>query len=129
MFQPADVITFGALYLCGASPQSPEASPVFADLHGLPPLLIQASSSELLLDDARRLHQRAVSRGVNSTLSIFPGVPHVWQIFIGTLPEARHALFEISDFLGAALNQSGVAIAHLEPTGAETGAGSMLPPR
>ncbi|HMF89944.1 MAG TPA: alpha/beta hydrolase [Candidatus Angelobacter sp.] len=101
MFQPRDIATFAALYLHGASPELPEASPVFADLHGLPPMLIQASGAELLLDDAVRLHQRAISCGVRSTLSVFPELPHVWQIFFGIVPEARRALQQVATFLGA----------------------------
>src|SRR5262249_48821070 len=69
MFQPDDIATFAGLYLQGASPESPEASPLFGDLHGLPPLLIHASSTELLLDDAVRLHQKAIRCGVKSTLN------------------------------------------------------------
>jgi len=99
MFQPHDVTTFAALYLNGASPELPEASPVFADLRGLPPLLIHVSSTELLLDDAVRLHGKALSCGVRSTLRIFPQLPHVWQILFGIVPEARTSLQHIANFI------------------------------
>ncbi|HKF20536.1 MAG TPA: alpha/beta hydrolase [Candidatus Angelobacter sp.] len=101
MFQPVDIAIFGGLYLQGASPESPEASPLFADLSGLPPLLIQVSSKELLLDDAVRLHQKAVRSGVKSTLSVFPELPHVWQILFGLIPEASTALHQIANFIRA----------------------------
>lgn len=107
MFQPGDIATFAGLYLHGASSESPEASPVFADLRGLPPLLIQASSTELLLDDAVRLHQKAISCGVKSTLRVFPELPHVWQIFTGILPEARAALQQTANFICASLSVGG----------------------
>jgi epsilon-lactone hydrolase len=104
MFRGADVSSFASLYLGTAAATAPEASPIFADLAGIPPLLIQVSSTELLLDDAVRLHERALGAGVQSTLSIYPGVPHVWQIFPGLIPEARLALLEAAEFLSAGKN-------------------------
>jgi epsilon-lactone hydrolase len=102
MFQPADVATFALLYLNGAPAETAEASPLFADLGGLPPLLTQVSSTELLMDDAVRLHEKAGRSGVASTLSIYPGLPHVWQIFTPLIPEAKTAFAEIASFVGKA---------------------------
>jgi epsilon-lactone hydrolase len=102
MFQPADVATFALLYLNGAPAETAEASPLFSDLSGLPPLLIQVSSTELLLDDAVRLHRKAENCGIVSTLSIYPGLPHVWQIFTPLIPEAKTAFAEIASFMGKA---------------------------
>lgn len=102
MFQPADVTTFAKVYLNGAPAATADASPLFADLTGLPPLLIQASSSELLLDDALRLYQKAMCSGVASTLSVYPGLPHVWQIFTPLIPEAKTAFAEIVSFVNKA---------------------------
>lgn len=99
MFQPTDVASFAALYLNGASAETPEASPLFGDLSGLPPLLIQVSSTELLLDDAVRLHEKATRCGVVSTLRIYPGLPHVWQILTPLVPEGKSALKEIIVFM------------------------------
>lgn len=99
MFKPPDIISFARLYLNGVPGETPEASPLLADLTGLPPLLIQASSTELLLDDALRLHEKASRQGVASKLHVYPGLPHVWHVFIGTIPEARMALAEIATFL------------------------------
>jgi epsilon-lactone hydrolase len=99
MFQPRDVAVFAKLYLDGASAESAEASPVFADLGGLPPLLTQVSSTELLCDDAVRLHEKATGCGVRSTLRVYSGLPHVWQILVGLVPEAGGALDEIADFV------------------------------
>jgi acetyl esterase/lipase len=99
MFEPPNLLCFAEMYLDGASPKLPEASPAVADLRGLPPLLIQASDTELLMDDAIRLHDQAVRAGVASTLRIYSRLPHVWAIFAGILPEAGEALEEVSAFV------------------------------
>ena len=77
----------------------PEASPIFGDLHGLPPLLIQASTTELLFDEAVQLQKKAQKSGVECTLSAYPGLPHVWQMCAGLIPEADTALKEIVAFI------------------------------
>ena len=99
MFAPADGIPFAQSYLNGMNADSPLASPIYADLRGLPPLLIQVSGSELLFDDAMRLNEKAASSGVECALRIYEGVPHVWQMFARIMPEARAALAEIAVFL------------------------------
>jgi len=99
MFRPEDVSAFSELYLNGKSPRLPEASPLFGDLHWLPPLLIQASTSELLFDEAVQLDQKAKKSGVDSTLRAYPGVPHVWQMCNGLMPEAGAAMREIAAFI------------------------------
>jgi epsilon-lactone hydrolase len=78
-------------------------SPIFADLSGLPPLIIQAGTHEVLLDDAVRLAQQAAAADVEVTLDITPGVPHVFQAYHPILDEA-----------GAALDRAGLLLsAHL----------------
>ena len=99
MFRPEDVSAFAELYLNGKSPRLPEASPIFGDLHGLPPLLIQVSTTELLYDEAAQLQKKAQKSGVDSTLSAYPGLPHVWQMCAGLLPEAGAAMKEIAAFV------------------------------
>jgi monoterpene epsilon-lactone hydrolase len=99
MFRPEDVSAFAELYLNGKSPRLPEASPVFGDLHGLPPLLIQASTTELLFDEAVQLQKKAQRSGVDCTLSAYPGLLHVWQMCAGLMPEAGTALKEIAAFI------------------------------
>lgn len=86
-------------YLAGADPKAPLASPLYADLTGLPPLLIQVGTAETLLDDARRLAERARAAGVEVTLHEYEGMPHVWQFFGSFLPEARAACDEIGAFV------------------------------
>jgi acetyl esterase/lipase len=105
---------FAKVYLNGASGSSPMASPVLADLHGLPPLLIQAADTELLYDDAVRLNEKALASGVQSKLHIYSGLPHVWQMFIGTVPEAGAALHEIADFVQEKIGKNATAGTNLK---------------
>jgi acetyl esterase/lipase len=88
-----------ALYLNGASPRHPLASPLYADLRGLPPLLIQVGTEETLLDDAYRLNDRARSSGIDVRLDVFDAMPHVWHVFASYLPEAQDAIDQIGKFV------------------------------
>lgn len=90
-------------YAAGLDPADPRLSPVFADLRGLAPLLIQAGGNEILLDDATRLAARAARAGVEVTLEVTPGVPHVFQSFSGALEEADAALDRAGAFVRAHL--------------------------
>ena len=78
-------------------------SPIFADLSGLPPLIIQAGTHEVLLDDAVRLARQAATADVEVTLDITPRVPHVFQTFYPILDEAAAALDRAGQFLSAHL--------------------------
>jgi len=78
-------------------------SPIFADLAGLPPLIIQAGSHEVLLDDAVRLARQAAIADVEVTLDITPGVPHVFQAYYPILDEAAAALERAGQLLSARL--------------------------
>jgi acetyl esterase/lipase len=78
-------------------------SPLFADLAGLPPLIIQAGTHEVLLDDALRLARQAAGADVEVTLDITPGVPHVFQAYYPILDEATAALDRAGQFLSAQL--------------------------
>nr|WP_257018847.1 alpha/beta hydrolase [Streptomyces sp. TLI_235] len=88
-------------YLGAGDPAHPLASPLFADLAGLPPLLVQAGSHEILLDDATRLAARAAAADVDVTLQVTPGVPHVFQGFAHLLDEGAAALAAAGSFLRA----------------------------
>jgi acetyl esterase/lipase len=79
-------------------------SPIFADLSGLPPLIIQAGSHEVLLDDAIRLARQAATADVQVTLDITPGVPHVFQAYYPILDEATAALDRAGQLLTAHLS-------------------------
>jgi acetyl esterase/lipase len=93
-----------ALYAGIRDVRDPLISPVYADLHGLPPLLIQAGTREVLLSDAVRLARRAREAGVDVTLDIWEGMWHVWQEN-PAVPESRQASTEIGRFLGRHLTQ------------------------
>jgi acetyl esterase/lipase len=84
-------------------------SPLFADLAGLPPLLIQAGSHEILLDDATRLAARAAAADVPVTLEVTAGVPHVFQGFAAILPEGDAALARAGAFLRSHLRAAALA--------------------
>ncbi len=94
-------------YLAGSDPAGELVSPIFADLAGLPPLLIQAGSHEILLDDATRLAARAAAADVAVSLEVTPGVPHVFQGFAGMLDDADRALTRAGEFLRTHLAGSG----------------------
>jgi acetyl esterase/lipase len=96
----SDVVRHGGrVYLGGESPRNPLASPLSADLRGLPPLLFHVSSSEVLLDDSTRLAARVLESGGEAELKIWDRLPHVWQVLTGLAPEADASLREIADFL------------------------------
>lgn len=90
-----------AAYLQGQDPKDPNVSPLFADLTGLPPLMIEGGSEEVLLDDARRLAAKALADGVDVTFEVADGLPHVYQYFASFLPEAQASI----DRSGAFINK------------------------
>ncbi len=87
------------LYLGGTPATDPLASPLYADLHGLPPMIIHASDNEIVRDDSVRFAGKARAAGVPVELKVWPGLPHVWQAFIPFIPEARESLDEMASFL------------------------------
>ncbi|SNR47789.1 alpha/beta hydrolase [Puniceibacterium sediminis] len=87
------------IYLCGADPRDPRASPLYADFPGTPPVLIQISDTEVLRDDGLRMAERLRSFGAAVTVEREADCPHVWQIFDGWLPEARTSLRHAADFI------------------------------
>jgi epsilon-lactone hydrolase len=93
----------GAANYGGSKLGDPRISPLFADLNGLPPLLIQVGSHEILLDDAVRLTGRAAAAHVSVTLEVTAHVPHVFQAFAAILDEASDALHSAGRFLRAHL--------------------------
>jgi epsilon-lactone hydrolase len=97
---PAMLRQFAADYLTGADPKTPLASPLFASLAGLPPLLVQVGTADLLLSDAERLAAAATEAGADVTLRVGEGLPHVYQLLLGT-PEAAAATEQIGKFLRA----------------------------
>ena len=92
----ADMAHLAALYLAGADPREPYASPLYGDPVGLPPSLIQVGSDEILRDDAVRVAEKMAA----AQLEIWPRMPHVWHAFAPLIPEAQRAIARIGSFLG-----------------------------
>jgi acetyl esterase/lipase/hemerythrin-like domain-containing protein len=84
-------------YTGDTSPDHPLLSPVFGDFAGFPPLLIQVSSSEILLDDSLRVARKARAQGVPVELEVWDSLPHAWQVF-AFIPESRIALRDVAAF-------------------------------
>ncbi len=93
-------VSMATLYLNGADPCHPLASPLLADLHGLAPLLIQVGSSECLLDDATALATRLAAAEVKVQLDVWPRMIHVFQAMGDQLDEGRSAIIQLAAFLG-----------------------------
>ncbi|MBD0371736.1 MAG: alpha/beta hydrolase [Pyrinomonadaceae bacterium] len=99
MFRSTNIDEFASAYLGDASPLDAYASPAFADLKGLPPVLLQVGSTELLLDDSRRVHEKIQEAKGESRLEVYDDVFHCWQMLDGFLPEARAALRQATAFI------------------------------
>ncbi|MDH3601626.1 MAG: alpha/beta hydrolase [Candidatus Tectomicrobia bacterium] len=99
MVQKDGLIGMANLYLNGADPRTPLAAPLYADLQGLPPLLIQVGTSETLFDDATRLAERGKAAGVEVALEPWDDMIHVWQLFASVLPEGQKAIDRIGEFV------------------------------
>jgi acetyl esterase/lipase len=98
MFSPAAMDLLHDLYCPGEDLRHPLLSPLFGDWHGLPPLLFHVGSTEMLLDDSVRAHDRALQAGVAAEIEVFVGLPHVFHA-IPLIPESRIALRAVADFL------------------------------
>lgn len=98
MFTAARCIGLRHLYLKAEEMLQPDASPLFADFHGLPPLLFQASASEVLRDESLRAAAKADASGVTVEVELWAGMPHVFQA-LAMLPQAQAALLHMADFI------------------------------
>lgn len=115
MFNGPAVAPTARLYLGNADPRNPLASPLYADLTGLPPLLVHVGANETLRDDSTRLAEKARGAGVPVELKVWPVVPHVWQLTPHQIPEGRQSLRESAEFLRkhtAAQNSRDVGLAY-----------------
>jgi acetyl esterase/lipase len=97
--QRQGLVWFANLYLGGANPRTPLAAPLYADLHGLPPLFIHVGTAETLLDDATRLAERAKTAGVDVTLEACEEMIHVWHLFAAMLPEGQQAIERVGAYI------------------------------
>ena len=93
------VVTTARHYAGNHDLRCPLLSPLYGDLHGLPPLLIHVGSDEILLSDAERLAEKARTAGVDMRLGVWPAMWHVWHFFTPFLPEAREAIAGVADFI------------------------------
>ncbi len=96
---PSPLRLWLSVYKTRMLPKNPLVSSLHGDLSGLPPVLIHASASEVLLDDARRFANKALAAGSPVTLQTWANMPHVWHIFNPELPQAEQAFTEIALFL------------------------------
>lgn len=103
LIQKAYLMELAAAYLKGADPRTPFASPLYADLRGLPPMLIQVGSAETLLDDSVRLAGVAGAAGVRVTLEVWPDMIHAWHLFYPQLADGRRALAQVGAFIRSIL--------------------------
>jgi epsilon-lactone hydrolase len=99
LVSPESLRLAAGYYLGGADPRMTLASPLYADLRGLPPLLIQAGDHEVLLSDATRLAEQARAAGVDVTLDVWDEMWHVWQAWAEILPEGQQAIERIGAFI------------------------------
>ena len=99
MVQRDGLVRMAGLYLNGQSARTPLAAPLYADLSGLPPLLIQVGTAETLLDDATRVADRARKVGVQVELEPWEDMIHVFQAFAPLLPEALQAIDRIGAYV------------------------------
>ena len=90
----------------GGNPRDPLASPLHADLAGLPPLLVQVGDRETVLSDSTEIARRASLAGVDARVEVWPGMFHVFQLYAAELPEAREAVARIGDHFRAAFGAS-----------------------
>lgn len=90
-----------ATYLAGADERRPEVSPLYANLAGLPALLVQAGEAEVLVDQVGEFVRRARASGVEVMASVYPDMVHVWHMMRAVTSEAQRALDEIGEFVRA----------------------------
>jgi epsilon-lactone hydrolase len=101
LFYAEGIRVSARIYPGAADPADPLVSPVFADYTGFPPLLLFASTSEVLLDDTLRVADKARAAGVPVDLQLWPNLPHVWVALVRILPEARRAVRHVARFVGS----------------------------
>jgi acetyl esterase/lipase len=99
MVQREGLSFMAEVYLDGCDPRAPLAAPLYADLRGLPPALIQVGSAETLLDDSTRLAENARAAGGDVELDVWEDMIHVWHLFAPMLPEGREALAQAGEFI------------------------------
>ena len=108
MFDAKAIPVAAEMYLSGADPKHPEASPLYADVEGFPPTLIHVGSTELLLDDARRMEEKLTAANVDVSIEVWHDMPHVWHVFADRLPEGKQAIAKMGQFMAKHLNHAAI---------------------
>ena len=103
MLSPEALSKFASLYLDDQNPEDPLASPLYADLSGLPPTQVLVGSEEVLLSDSERLVEKIRAAGGSVELAVWPKMPHVFPVLAGIIPEGRTAIENMSAFIRANL--------------------------
>ncbi len=93
------VLDMTQIFVGDGAREDPRASPLYADFSGAPPIWLTASDSEILLDDTVRMSERLKTAGVDTTVTIRHGLPHVWPIFFNVLPEGRETLRDVAAWI------------------------------
>jgi acetyl esterase/lipase len=99
MVQKDGLLWMARMYLDGKDAKTPLAAPLHADLEGLPPILVQVGTAEILLDDATRIAEKLHAAGVEVRLSLWPNMLHVFPLFAPILSEGRDGCVEIGGFI------------------------------
>ena len=108
-FQKTIIDMLASQVLGGVDARHPFASPIFADLKGLPPICLQVGADETLLDDSRTLADRAKAAGVEVSLEVFPGMLHSFQMMAGRAPEADDAIARLAHWVRPKVGLTGTA--------------------
>ncbi len=101
LFEGKDMPRAASHYAPAEELENPLISPVYADVHGLPPTLIQVGDHEILLSDSTRIAEKMTAQDVKVTLQVWPDMWHVFQFFVGRMPEAERAIGDIASYLRA----------------------------
>jgi acetyl esterase/lipase len=101
MFRPKNMADFAAAVLGPVAADTPAASPLYSDLNGLPPVLLHVGSTELLLDDAQRVHERIRLGGGTSRMEVYEDVAHGWQMLAPLVPEATTSVRDAAAFIAS----------------------------
>jgi acetyl esterase/lipase len=99
LLSPRELYTFARTYLGSTDPRHPLASPLYADLAGLPALLVHVGGAEILLDDSVRFVERARAAGVDVTFRLDEEMIHVWHYFAPLIPEGQEAVDAVGDWI------------------------------
>lgn len=98
-FDAADIDVMIGYYCKGEDLENPLLSPVYANVAGLPPMLIQVGDDEILLSDSTRFADKMTAAGCSAEIEVFPEMWHVFQLFVGKMPESKAAIHKIAAFI------------------------------